>query len=148
MEAIQSYLLNLVNKNYSTTALTKVKDESRNFIYITKSIRKSKVTYLIWLINFKLKRIDYGILILNWLWFESTLFLWWKKMIMFLMGMISLSTQGTKGVLYRSNTMSWAIRTGCLFILSLVWMRASLPRIPFYQLMSFAWTVLLPLFFF
>lgn len=70
-----------------------------------------------------------------------------KKIIMFLMGMISLSTRGTKGVLYRSNTMSWAIRTGCLFILSLVWMRASLPRIPFYQLMSFAWTGLLPLFF-
>lgn len=57
--------MTLFYKNYSTTALTKVKDESRNFIYITKSIRKSKVTYLIWLINFKLKRIDYGILILN-----------------------------------------------------------------------------------
>jgi len=41
MEAIQSYLLNLVNKNYSTTALTKVKDECRNFIYVTNSIRKS-----------------------------------------------------------------------------------------------------------
>jgi len=49
MEAIQSYLLNLVNKNYSTTALTKVKDESRNFIYITKSIRKysSELIYVL-----------------------------------------------------------------------------------------------------
>jgi hypothetical protein len=41
MEAIQSYLFNLVKKNSSTTALTKVKDESRNFIYITKSTRRS-----------------------------------------------------------------------------------------------------------
>jgi len=41
MEAIQSYLLNLTNKNYSTTGYTKAQNENRNFIYLTKSIRKS-----------------------------------------------------------------------------------------------------------
>lgn len=49
MEAIQSYLLNLVNKNNSTTARTKVQDESRNFIYLTKSSRKysSELIYVL-----------------------------------------------------------------------------------------------------
>ena len=60
MEAIQSYLLNLVNKNCSTTALTKVKDECRNFIYITKSIRKSSYSWLYLNVTWALKQ--YGFL--------------------------------------------------------------------------------------
>nr|YP_009254022.1 hypothetical protein [Hypomyces aurantius]ANC62708.1 hypothetical protein [Hypomyces aurantius] len=41
MEAIQSYLFNLANKNSSTTGRTEVQGESINFIYLTKSSRKS-----------------------------------------------------------------------------------------------------------
>jgi hypothetical protein len=50
MEAIQSYLFNLVNKNSSITALTKVKYESRNFIYITKWTRKDSSEFIYGLI--------------------------------------------------------------------------------------------------
>lgn len=46
MEAIQSYLLNLANKNYSATGYTKAQNENRNFIYLTKSIRKSSSEFI------------------------------------------------------------------------------------------------------
>jgi len=49
MEAIQSYLLNLINRNYSTTTNTKVQDKNRNFIYLTKSSRSlsSELIYVL-----------------------------------------------------------------------------------------------------
>lgn len=64
--------------------------------------------------------------------------------ILFLGGFLIIFTSQFAIILGLINSLSLGFKT-CVFIFVFIWVRASFPRIRFDQLMSFCWTVLLPI---
>jgi NADH-ubiquinone oxidoreductase chain 1 len=64
--------------------------------------------------------------------------------ILFIGGFLIIFTSQFALILGLINSLSLGFKT-CVFIFVFIWVRASFPRIRFDQLMSFCWTVLLPI---
>jgi NADH-ubiquinone oxidoreductase chain 1 len=66
------------------------------------------------------------------------------SVILFIGGFLVTFTSQFAIILGLINSLSLGFKT-CFFIFVFIWVRASFPRIRFDQLMSFCWTILLPI---